>query len=103
MGFGPSMHFNRECQFPANALAYVPDPGSFRYGGLDLQLTKGKATVGSNGDYRLSWTTREDTARFMGYAFTHLSTSELSGKCLRIEGDNHVSDSPRQTATGPSK
>ena len=67
-----------------------------------MDLKNGKASFGGSGDYRLSWTTREDTARFMGYAFTHLSTSELSGKCLRIEGDNLVSDSPRWTVR-PSK
>lgn len=60
-------------------------------------MPNGKVAVGGSGDYRVSWTTREDVARFMGYAFTHLSTPELSGKCLRIEGDNLVSISAKQT------
>jgi len=55
------------------------------YTGLDL--ANGKATIGGSGDYKVSWTTREDIARFLGYALTHLTTSKLSGKPLRIEGD----------------
>ena len=51
----------------------------------------GKVTFGGRGDSKISWTTREDTARFLGYAFTHLTTSDLSGKTLRIEGDKLVS------------
>ena len=77
----------------------APDSGSFRSVGLDL--ANGKATIGGSGDYRVSWTTREDIARFMGYAFTHLTTSELSGKSLRIEGDNLVSNSPHQPTRLP--
>ena len=37
-------------------------------------------------------TTREGTARFLSYTFTHLTTSDLSGKTPRIEGDKLVSN-----------
>jgi hypothetical protein len=62
----------------------------FIYRETGLDLVKGKATFGGSGDYKVSWTTREDTARYLGYVFTHLTASELSGKALRFEGDNMV-------------
>jgi len=55
---------------------------------VGLDLASGKAAFGGSGDYRVSWTTREDAARYLGYVFTHLTASELSGKALRFEADN---------------
>ena len=66
-----------------------------RFAGTDF--ASGKVTIGGSGDSRVSWTTREDIARFMGHVFTHLTTAELSGKTLRIEGDNVVGNHPRQS------
>lgn len=51
-------------------------------------FANGKVTVNGSGDYRLSWTTRKDTARFLTYVLTHLNISKLSGKTFRIEADN---------------
>ena len=73
--------------------------GLLRFPGLNL--ANGKVNIGGSGDSKLSWTTREDTARFMGYAFTHLTTSELSGKALRIEGDKLVSIFQHRTMRQP--
>jgi len=55
---------------------------------MGWDFANAKVTVNGVGDSRISWTTRADTARFLTHALTHLTTSELSGKSLRIEGDN---------------
>ena len=60
-------------------------------------MANGKAVFGGSGDYRVSWTARADTARYLGYVFTHLTASELSGKALRFEADNLVSCPPLTT------
>lgn len=67
----------------------VVHPDSLRPAGWDL--ASAKVTVNGNGNSRISFTTREDTARFLVYVLTRLATSELSGKTIRIEGDNVVS------------
>ena len=67
-------------------------PFFLRNSGWDF--ANGKVTVNGIGDSKISWTTRVDTARFLTHALTHLTTSELSGKTFRIEGDNLVSDLP---------
>ena len=53
-------------------------------------MANGKVVFGGSGDYKVSWTTRTDTARHIGYVFIHLTASELSGKALRFEADNLV-------------
>ena len=94
MAVGLGMPSARERQLPESP-ARVTYSGLFRHTWLDL--ASGRATIGGSGDYRVSWTTREDIARFLSYVLTHLTTSELSGRAFRIEGDNLVSSFHHRT------
>lgn len=51
------------------------------------QLDEGKVTFGGSGDAKASFIHRTDIARYVAYIFTHIPTSELAWKILRIQGE----------------
>lgn len=58
---------------------------------LGINFAEGKATLGGSGDGLVSFTGREDVARYLGYVLTSLPRSELLWKIFRIEGERKVS------------
>ena len=57
---------------------------------IGWDLANGKAIVPGVRNSKISWTTREDTARFLIYTLAHFASSELSRKTFNIEGDSLV-------------
>jgi len=54
-----------------------------------LGIKDGKVTITGSGDDPLSWTAREDIARFVAYITTTIPLSQLANKSLAIEGSRH--------------
>lgn len=57
---------------------------------LDLDLKSGKARVGGDGNAKISFTSRHDIARYVVFALTELSASELHDKAFKIEASRAV-------------
>ncbi|KAI9507199.1 NAD-P-binding protein [Russula earlei] len=57
---------------------------------LDLDVTKGKVSVGGDGNKQISLTSRSDIARYISYVLTHLPAEQLNDRSFTIAGDNKV-------------
>ncbi|KAH9037642.1 NAD-P-binding protein [Lactarius pseudohatsudake] len=54
---------------------------------LDLDVTSGKVSVGSDGSNPMPFTSRLDIARYLSYVLTHLPADQLKNRCFTIMGD----------------
>lgn len=54
---------------------------------VQLDVKSGKVAVGGDGNSKISFTTRNDTARFLAYVLVHAPKERLQNQTLRLEGD----------------
>ncbi|KAI0259727.1 NAD-P-binding protein [Gloeopeniophorella convolvens] len=54
---------------------------------LQLDILSGKITVGGDGNYPISWTSRTDSARFIVHILTRLPRERLENSIFRCEAD----------------
>ncbi|KAI0259710.1 NAD-P-binding protein [Gloeopeniophorella convolvens] len=54
---------------------------------LQLDILSGKITVGGDGNYPISWTSRTDSARFIVHILTKLPRERLENSIFRCEAD----------------
>ncbi len=57
---------------------------------MDLDVPSGKVTIGGDGNKLISFTSREDIARYVSYVLTHLPAEQLQNRYFVIAGDNKV-------------
>jgi len=50
-------------------------------------VKSGKVAVGGDGNAPVSWTARNDIARFLAHVLVHAPASRLQNQVLRLEGD----------------
>ncbi|KAH9055456.1 NAD-P-binding protein [Lactarius vividus] len=54
---------------------------------VGLDVTSGKVAVGGDGNSPVSFTARNDVARFLAYVLVHAPAARLQNQTLRLEGD----------------
>ncbi|KAI0258374.1 NAD-binding protein [Gloeopeniophorella convolvens] len=54
---------------------------------LWLDLPSGKATVGGDGNKKISFTSRTDVARYLAFVLTRVPAEQLRNRALKISGD----------------
>jgi hypothetical protein len=59
---------------------------------MNLDVTRGKVSVGGDGNKRLPFTSRTDIARYLSYVLTHLPAEQLENRALKLFGDTKVNE-----------
>ncbi|KAI0302960.1 NAD-P-binding protein [Russula brevipes] len=54
---------------------------------VSLDVTRGKVSVGGDGNKQVSFTSRSDIARYLSYVLTHLPPEQLENRTFTIAGD----------------
>ena len=61
---------------------------------VNLDVKSGKVAIGGDGNAPISWTARNDIARFLAHVLVHAPASRLQNQALRLEGDRAVCPLP---------
>ncbi|KAH9032463.1 NAD-P-binding protein [Lactarius pseudohatsudake] len=88
LGLKGALHAKLREVGPPLLLVYTgPTADTSWVGGVGLDVTSGKVAVGGDGNAPISFTARNDVARFLVYVLVHAPAARLQNQTLRLEGD----------------